>query len=272
MIRKLMGCIRQYKRDSILTPVFVTIEVLLEVLIPFLMADLIDNGIEKSNMDYIVKLGIVLIVFAMLSLLFGALSGRYAARAATGFARNLRHDMFYNVQDFSFSNIDKFSTASIVTRLTTDVSNVQNVYMMLIRVAIRSPVMLIFSLIMAFSINHKLSLIFIAVAPILAVGLYIIMRHAHPIFERVFHTYDKLNNVVQENLRGIRVVKSFVREEHENEKFKAVSGSIYKDFSSAEKTLAFNMPLMQFSMYSCMLLIRGLVPNLSSEALCPQVS
>jgi len=250
-----MGSIRQYKRDTILTPVFIIFEVVMEVVIPLLMADLIDYGIDAGNMNYILKMGAALILSAVISLIFGVLSGKASARASAGFARNLRQDMYYNIQNFSFSNIDKFSTASLVTRLTTDISNVQNAFMMIIRMAVRCPVMLIFAWIMSFNINKSLSMIFLWVIPMLCIGLYIIMRKAHPIFERVFRTYDKLNKVVQENLRGIRVVKSFVREEHENEKFGAVSTSIYTDFKNAEKLLAFNSPLMQFCMYACMLLI-----------------
>ena len=255
MIKRLMGSIRQYKRDTILTPVFIIFEVVMEVVIPLLMADLIDYGIDAGNMNYILKMGAALILSAVISLIFGVLSGKASARASAGFARNLRQDMYYNIQNFSFSNIDKFSTASLVTRLTTDISNVQNAFMMIIRMAVRCPVMLIFAWIMSFNINKSLSMIFLCVIPVLCIGLYIIMRKAHPIFERVFRTYDKLNKVVQENLRGIRVVKSFVREEHENEKFGAVSTSIYTDFKNAEKLLAFNSPLMQFCMYACMLLI-----------------
>jgi ATP-binding cassette subfamily B protein len=255
MIRRLIGCVRQYKKDSILTPVFVSLEVIMEVIIPLLMAKLIDNGINKGNMDYIVKIGIVLILLCIVSLSFGALSGKYAARASAGFAQNLRHDMFYNVQDFSFSNIDKFSTASIVTRLTTDVTNVQNAYQMIIRVAVRSPFMLIFSLIMAFTVNAKLAPVLLFIVPILGIGFYFIMTRVHPIFERVFSTYDKLNNVVQENLHGIRVVKSFVQEDNEIVKFNKISRSIYDDFTKGEKILAFISPLMQFCMYLSMLLI-----------------
>ncbi len=254
MIRRLSKSIREYKRDSILSPVFVTGEVVLEVLIPFLMSFLIDNGINKGDMNVILKLGVILVVAAMLSLLCGALAGRFAARASAGYARNLRQDMFARVQEFSFSNIDKFSTSSIVTRLTTDVTNIQNAYQMIIRTAVRSPIMLIFSLVMAFTVNAKLALVFLAVIPVLGAGLFFIAAKAHPIFERVFRRYDHLNNVVQENVRGIRVVKSFVREEHEKEKFDGVSESIFRDFSKAEKLLAFNAPLMQFSMYACMLL------------------
>ncbi|MCI9138518.1 ABC transporter ATP-binding protein [bacterium 1XD42-8] len=255
MIKRLAGCIRQYKTLSILAPFFVTLEVIMEVFIPFLMSKLIDNGIDGGNMVYIRNLGMLLILATIVSLFFGVLSGKCAAGASAGFAKNLRHDIYYNVQNFSFSNIDKFSTSSIVTRLTTDITNLQNSYQMVIRVAVRCPVMFLFALFMAFQINHKLSLIFLAAIPILALGLYLIMSNAHPIFERVFHTYDKLNNVVQENLQAIRVVKSFVREEEEIKKFHGVSQDIYADFTKAEKILAFNMPLMQFCAYSCMLLI-----------------
>lgn len=255
MVRKLLKSVREYKKHSILAPIFVIFEVIMEVVIPLLMANLIDFGIDDGNLEYIVKMGVVLVVFALISLIFGILSGRSAAIASAGFAKNLRKDMYYKVQNFSFSNIDKFSTASIVTRLTTDVTNVQNAYMMIIRVAVRAPIMLICALVLAFNVNSSMALIFLCIVPILAVGLFFIMSKAHPIFERVFKTYDKLNNVVQENLYGIRVVKSFVREDHENEKFGKISKSIFKDFSKAERLLAWNMPLMQFCVYTCMLLI-----------------
>lgn len=255
MIKKLMNSIREYKRDSILAPVFVTLEVIMEVIIPWLMAELIDKGIDGGNMNFILKLGIMLAIVCVVSLIFGALSGKYSASASSGFAKNLRKDMFYNIQNFSFSNIDKFSTSSIVTRLTTDITNVQNAYQMIIRIAVRCPLMLVFSLIMAFNVNSELSLIFLGAIPFLGIGLFLVMSHAHPIFERVFKIYDKLNNVVQENLHGIRVVKSFVREDYEEAKFKKVSKNIYDDFVKAEKLLAFNAPLMQFASYGCMLLI-----------------
>lgn len=255
MIKRLASCVREFKRDSILAPLCVTMEVVMEVVIPLLMARLIDNGINAGNMPYLIKMGIFLALSAGISMLFGALSGRFAARASAGFARNLRHDLYGKVQTFSFANIDKFSSAGIVTRLTTDVTNLQNAYQMIIRVAVRAPVMLLFSLGMAFSISARLSLVFLCVIPVLGLGLFLLARKAHPIFERVFQTYDKLNNVVQENLRGIRVVKSFVREDHEIEKFGEVSDTIYRDFSRAEKTVACNMPLMQLCLYTCMLLI-----------------
>ncbi len=253
MIRKLMKSIRQYKLPSILAPIFVAFEVVMEVLIPYYMADLIDYGINAGNMSVVAKTGIMLVAFAALSLIFGALSGIVCAKASTGFAANLRHDMYYKVQKFSFSNIDRFSTSSIVTRLTTDVTNVQMAYMMIIRIAVRCPLMLAFSLIMSFSVNHTISLMFVGIIPILAIGLTVIIKKAMPVFEKVFTTYDELNNVVQEDVRGIRVVKSFVREDKEKQKFGVVSQKIFKLFSSAEKLVAWNTPLMQFSIYSCMI-------------------
>ena len=256
MIRKLMQCIREYKLSSLLSPLFVVLEVVMEVVIPILMAKLIDDGVDgDGGMDAILHIGGILLVCCVASLLFGALAGHFAAHASAGFAKNLRHDMFYRVQTYSFSNIDKFSAASIVTRLTTDVTNVQNAYQMLVRIALRAPSMLIFAMVMAFRMSVRLSLIYLAAIPVLGIGLYFIMTRVHPIFERVFKTYDKLNNVTQENLHGIRVVKSFVREEYEKEKFSKISENIYQDFSKAEKRLAFNMPLMQFCMYACMILV-----------------
>jgi ATP-binding cassette subfamily B protein len=209
-------------------------------------------------MSMILRYGAILVGFALVALTFGALSGRSCARATAGFARNLRHDMFHHLQVYSFSNIDKFSSAGLVTRMTTDVSNVQNALMMIIRTLIRCPAMLIFAMVMSFRINHDISLIFLAVIPILGVGLYLIIKHVHPVFERVFKTYDRLNGVVQENLSGIRVVKNFVREDHEIEKFDTISGTIYKDFSLAERILALNSPLMQGCVYACMILVSWL--------------
>ncbi|MDD3221918.1 MAG: ABC transporter ATP-binding protein [Clostridia bacterium] len=255
MIKRLMHSIREYKKDSLLAPLFVTMEVILEVIIPLLMANLIDFGIDGGNMNYIIKMGVALVISALISLCFGFLSGRSAAIASAGFAKNLRKDMYYNVQNFSFSNIDKFSTASIVTRLTTDVTNVQNAYQMIIRLAVRSPIMMVSALVMSFRVSSELAWIFLVCIPILGLSLYFIMTRTHPIFERVFKTYDKLNGVVQENLHGIRVVKSYVREEHEIKKFTTISESIYQDFSKAEKNLAFNMPIMQLCVYGSMLLI-----------------
>ena len=227
----------------------------MEILIPFVMAKLVDYGIYGNNLPLIYKLGLLLLVLVTFSLIFGALAGKFAATASTGFAKNLRHDMYYKVQDYSFENIDKFSTASIITRMTTDVTHVQQSYQMLTRITFRAPLTLIFAFIMSFTINVKLSLIFLALAPVLAIGLYFIATHAYPIFEKLFKTYDKLNNVVQENVRGIRVVKSYVLEEEEKEKFGEVSQSIYKNFSKAEKIIAYNSPLMQLVSYAGLLLI-----------------
>ena len=255
MLKRLSACIREYKTASLLAPFFVSLEVVMEVIIPYCMGKLLDNGVTPGNMPYILKIGAVLVVLCVLSLTFGVLAGRNAAYASAGFSRNLRHDMFHNVQRFSFANIDRFSVSSLVTRLTTDVTNLQNAYQMIIRITVRSPLMLVFSLIMAFRVNHRLSLIFLCVLPLLACGLGLIIKHAHPIFTRVFQTYDKLNRVVSENLHGIRVVKAFVREEYEKEKFGTVSESIFRDFVSAEKLLAFNAPMMQFSSNAIMLLI-----------------
>jgi ATP-binding cassette subfamily B protein len=255
MIKKLLSSIRQYKKDSILTPVYVTFEAIIEITIPTLMAYLIDYGITKKNMPYVLEIGLALIFCATISLITGVLAGRSGSIASAGFARNLRHDIYYHVQNFSFANIDKFSTASIVTRLTTDITNVQNAYLMVIRAAIRSPIIMIFALIMAFHIDAKISTIFLVIIPVLGFGLWFIVTFVHPIFQRVFKTYDKLNNVVQENLHGIRVVKSFTRENFEEKKFGEISQRIFKDFSWAEKILAFNMPLMQFCVYTAMILI-----------------
>lgn len=253
MIKQLSKSIRQYKKDAILSPVFVTGEVILEVLVPTIMAMLIDNGINKGDMNYIIKVGIILIICCIGSLFCGIMSGKYAAKASAGFAANLRHDMYYKVQDYSFLNIDKFSTASIVTRLTTDITNVQMAFMMIIRIAVRSPVMLISAFFAVLKINSRIALIYLCAIPILGIGLYLIMTNAHPIFKRVFKKYDKLNAIVQENLYGIRVVKSYVREDHEIEKFDNSSQEIYDDFTKAEKLLAFNAPLMQFCVYACLL-------------------
>lgn len=257
-MKRLAQCVREYKKDAILSPLYVLMEALLDVAIPFVMADLIDKGIEAGNMNMILRYGAILVGFALVALAFGVLSGRSCARATAGFARNLRHDMFHHLQVYSFSNIDKFSSAGLVTRLTTDVSNVQNAFMMIIRTLIRCPAMLIFAMVMSFRINHDISLIFLAVIPILGIGLYLIISRVHPVFERVFKTYDRLNGVVQENLSGIRVVKNFVREDHEIQKFDAISGTIYKDFSLAERILALNSPLMQGCVYTCMILVSWL--------------
>ena len=255
MLKQLAKCIREYKLTSILAPISITMEVVMETIIPFIMAKLIDNGINKGDMSYVAWCCVILVGCCGLSMTFGSLSARWAAVASAGFAKNMRHDMYYKIQEYSFKSIDKFSTSSLVTRLTTDVANLQNAYQMIIRIAFRSPAIFLFSLIMAFTVNYRLSLIFLAAIPILATGLWLIMGHAHPIFKRTFKKYDKLNNVVQENLRGVRVVKSYVRGDFENQKFEAASADIYNDFVKAERILAFNSPLMQTCMYACMLLI-----------------
>jgi ATP-binding cassette subfamily B protein len=255
MIQKLIGSIREYKKTSIETPLLVVGEVTMEVFIPLIMANLIDFGIDKGDMTYILKTGAALFVFALIALFFGALAGKTAAIASSGFAKNLREDMYYNVQNFSFANIDKFSTASIITRLTTDVTNIQMAYQMLVRMVMRSPIMILFALIAAFTIDAKLSLIYLSIIPVLGLGLFLIIRKAHPVFERVFKTYDHLNNIVQENLHGIRVVKAYVREDFENKKFDNVSTQLYNQFTLAERTITLNMPLMQFSLYACTILI-----------------
>ena len=255
MIKRLLKSVREFKKDALLTPFFVVLEVVMEVITPMVMALLIDKGIDGQDMAAIWKYGIILVLCAMLALMFGAAAGTFAARASTGFARNLRHDTYYNVQNFSFSNIDKFSTGSIVTRLTTDVTNVQNAFQMCTRIAVRCPVMLVFALFMAMKINSRMALVFLAVLPILAIGMGILMKVVDPVFERAFKIYDRMNTVVQENVRGIRVVKTYVREDHETEKFEGVSGMLYRTFSKAQKTMAGVMPLMQFCMYACMLLI-----------------
>ena len=255
MIKNLLGSLREYKKGSILTILLSVLEAAFEILIPLRMADLIDQGIDLGDMAAVWKFGIAILIFAALQLLTGVLSAHIAAKTSVGFSANLRQDMYDNVQTFSFSNIDKFSTASIVTRLTTDVTNIQNAYQMLIRMAVRGPVMLVFSMIVSFRINTTIALIFLAVIPIMALLLLLIIRKVGPLFGRVFRTYDTLNNVVQENVRGIRVVKSFNQEDHEIKKFKGISQSIYEDFAAGERLLAFNSPIMQFFMYACMILI-----------------
>ena len=258
MIKKLLARVREYRRQAIATPLFMIGEVAMEVMIPTIMKWMVDRGIEAGSMPDIWLYGGLLLLAAMCSLASGVMSGRMAAVASAGFARNLRHDMYYRIQDYSFSNIDKFSTSSIITRLTTDVSNVQNSFQMILRMAVRAPLMIIFSLVSAMLINVRISLVFVYTIPVLAIGIYFIMTRTHPIFKRVFQTYDKLNNVVQENLRGVRVVKSFVREDYETGKFNEISGSIRNDFISAEKRLAFMNPLMMGCIYTTTLLISWL--------------
>lgn len=253
MLKTILKSVREYKRAAFLAPIFVALEVILEVIIPTLMASLIDKGIEAGNIEYTIRTGIILVILCVFSLLSGMMSGKYAADASAGFARNLRKDMYYNVQQFAFSNIDKFSSASIVTRLTTDVTNVQQAFMMVIRVAVRNPMMIIFSFIMVLRINPIIALVFLGVIPIMAVALLILMKKTHPVFEKLFTTYDSMNNVVQENLRGIRVVKSYVREDHEIEKFRKMNEKMYELGSRAEKNLALAMPVMQFCVYGTIL-------------------
>ena len=263
MIKKLSKCVGEYKKQAILTPILVSIEVVFDVLIPYIMTDLL-GIIEKSaksganineNISAIVGYGGLLALFAILALIFGALSGRMGAISSAGFAKNLRKKMYYAVQDYSFTNIDKFSSSSLITRMTTDVNYVQMAFQMIIRIAVRSPLMLIFTLIMSFVLNAKLALVFLAVVPILAIGLLLIMKFAFPVFERVFKHYDKLNRVVQENVRGIRVVKTYVREDYETKKFEDASNEIYKDFSLASRIVAFNGPLMNLAVYTCTVLL-----------------
>lgn len=255
MLKTLFKSLREHKKGSVFTVLLSIAEAAFEILIPLCMAELIDKGIDQGKMSNVVKFGIVLLIFAALQLLTGILSARVAAKTSVGFAANLRLDMYDNVQTLAFSNIDKLSSASIVTRLTTDVTNIQNAYQMLLRMAVRAPVMLIFAMLASFGINTEIALIFLAVIPIMAFLLFLIVKKVNPIFKRVFRTYDDLNGIVQENVRGIRVVKSFNREEYETEKFKRVSKAIYEDFSKGERLLALNSPIMQFFMYACMILI-----------------
>ena len=235
MIRELAKSIREYKKETIITPIFMILEVIMEMLIPYFIADLIDKGVMNGDMSVIIKIGIYLILCAVMSLVFSIIAGIISSKASNGFAKNLRHDIYYRVQNYSFYNIDKFSPASIVTRITTDVSNIQMAYMMMIRMAFRAPFTIIISLFMAFSINKEISLIFLLIIPILGTGLILIAKRAHKYFDKVFKTYDKLNNVVSENVRGMRVVKSFVNEDKEISKFKRVSNEIYKYFTKQRK-------------------------------------
>ena len=238
--------------------ILATLEVVFEIVIPLTMSDLIDFGVEKGEMNVVIKYGIALLIFATLQLITGMLSAKTAAKASAGFAANLRQDIYDNVQTFAFSNIDKFSTSSIVTRLTTDVTNIQQAYQMIIKMAMRAPLMILFSMVVSFRISKEISLVFLFLIPVLAVGLIAIVRTVHPIFSRVFGTYDKLNNVVQENLHGIRVVKSFNQQEYETNKFNGISRSIYLNFAKAERLIALNSPLLQLCMYTCMILISWL--------------
>lgn len=274
IVKTLAKSIREYKKSSILSPIFVSCEVILECLMPLVIVwflDALELQAEDSSagnlMEIILVYGGILIGMAILSLLFGMLSGRFAARASAGFAKNLRKDMYYAIQDYSFANIDRFSTSSLVTRQTTDVTNVQMAYMMIIRVAIRCPLMLIFSLVMSFTVNVTISWIFLALVPVLATVLVVIIFKTHPIFERVFHKYDNMNRSVREDIKGIRVVKSFVREDFEKKKFEASSEDVRKDFTLAERIMAINGPVMQFCIWLSFLLIFLLAGILTSNAM-----
>ena len=255
MIKKLMSYIGEFKRDTILSPIFVTLEVFLEVLLPTLMALVIDNGVETGDMNYVMKMGLIMLVVAMLSLAAGTLSGVFAAKASMGFGRNLRRGMFDNIQDFAFRNIDHFSTAGLVTRMTTDVTNVQNAYQMLVRMFVRAPIMMISALIMCVKINARISLVFLAALVFLGLVLSFVIRRAFPLFNEMFRGYDSLNASVQENLTGIRVVKAYVREDHENDKFCKATDRLKNLSVHAEKLVIMNQPVMQLTVYTCILLI-----------------
>ena len=262
MIKKLASQIGEFKKDTIITPIFMMLEVIMEVIIPLLMAKIIDNGVGNGDMKYVTKIGIIMVIIALLSLTFGILGGVYGARASTGFARNLRKSIYYNIQNFSFTNIDKYSTAGLVTRLTTDVTNVQNAFQMIIRMFVRAPFTLISAMVMSFYINAKLSLIFVGAIIVLGVSLYFIMTKAHPLFKKLFKKYDELNASVQENLSAIRVVKAYVREDHEIGKFHKASDNLCKISINAEKIIILNAPIMQFTMYTCILLMSWLGANM----------
>ena len=255
MIKKLLPNLGEYKKHTILTPILVIFEVILEILIPFLMSKIIDIGVKNSDVNYIIKIGSLMIVMALFSLLFGALSGKYASIASVGFSKNLRRSLFEKIQHFSFSNIDKYSTASLVTRLTTDINFAQMSLQMVIRMLVRSPIMLISATFMAYTINPRLCTIFLVAIPVLGIGLYFIASKAFPLFKAMLKKFDGLNASVQENLIGIRVVKAFVREDHENEKFRKTANDLCDASVKAENMLIYNMPLMQFVMYACMVAI-----------------
>ena len=255
MLRKLMGCVREYKKVSILTPILMVGEVVMECLIPFVVAELVNQIKAGCDISVIVKHGLVLFAMACVSLFFGGLAGITGSKASCGFAKNLRHDLYYRIQEYSFENIDKFSASSLVTRLTTDVANVQMSFMMLIRIAIRSLLMFVFAIVMAFIMGGKMALMFVVVVPILAFGLIMVAKKAMPLFRSVFRKYDRLNESVQENVKGMRVVKSFVREEYEKEKFNFAAEDVCKDFTKAERIVALNGPLMQFCLYVNMIFV-----------------
>ncbi|CUN04566.1 Probable multidrug resistance ABC transporter ATP-binding/permease protein YheI [Blautia hydrogenotrophica] len=255
MNRKLIQSVREYKKESILAPILVALEVLMEVLIPLMMAKIIDVGMVQGDMGYIVKVGLMLVVMAMLALFFGAKAGQLAAVAAAGYAKNLRHDIFYKIQDFSFGNIDHFSTSSLVTRLTTDITNVQMAYMFTIRLLARAPIMIVLSLVMTVTINKEIALLLLITIPVLGGLLIYIAKKAHPHFIEVFNQYDVLNNTVQENVNAARVVKAYVRDDFENQKFGKISTKVFQLFTKAEKIVAFNSPVMQFTMYAVVLIM-----------------
>lgn len=255
MLRKLMGCVREYKKVSILTPILMIGEVVMECLIPFVTAELVNQIKAGCELSVIAKHGLVLFVMACVSLFFGGMAGITGSKASCGFAKNLRHDLYYRIQEYSFENIDKFSASSLVTRLTTDVANVQMSYMMLIRIAIRSPLMFVFAIVMAFIMGGKMAFMFVVVVPILAFGLIMVAKKAMPLFRSVFRKYDRLNESVQENVKGMRVVKSFVREEYEKEKFNFAAEDVCKDFTKAERIVVLNSPLMQFCLYVNMIFV-----------------
>ena len=255
MNRKLLQSVREYKKESILAPILVALEVLMEVLIPLMMAKIIDVGMVQGDMGYIVKVGLMLVVMAMLALFFGAKAGQLAAVAAAGYAKNLRHDIFYKIQDFSFGNIDHFSTSSLVTRLTTDITNVQMAYMFTIRLLARAPIMIVLSLVMTVTINKEIALLLLITIPVLGGFLIYIAKKAHPHFIEVFNQYDVLNNTVQENVNAARVVKAYVRDDFENQKFGKISTKVFQLFTKAEKIVAFNSPVMQFTMYAVVLIM-----------------
>ena len=255
MLKDLMKCVREYKKASLQAPVLVSLEVVMECIIPFIISKLVNEIKAGCELSVIIRYGVVLIVMATLSLIFGIGAGNACSTASCGFAKNIRKDMFYNIQNFSFANIDKFSTSSLVTRLTTDISNVQMAYMMIVRIAIRCPLMLVFAFVMAFIMGGKMAAIFLFVIPVLAVGLGLVIRSAMPLFKKVFRKYDRLNASIQENIKGMRVVKSYVREDFEQQKFAAAAEDVCMDFTKAEKILAFNNPLMQFCLYSVMIFV-----------------
>ena len=255
MLKDLMKCVREYKKASLQAPVLVSLEVVMECIIPFIISKLVNEIKAGCELSVIIRYGVVLIVMATLSLIFGIGAGNACSTASCGFAKNIRKDMFYNIQNFSFANIDKFSTSSLVTRLTTDISNVQMAYMMIVRIAIRCPLMLVFAFVMAFIMGGKMAAIFLFVIPVLAVGLGLVIRSAMPLFKKVFRKYDRLNASIQENIKAMRVVKSYVREDFEQQKFAAAAEDVCMDFTKAEKILAFNNPLMQFCLYSVMIFV-----------------